>query len=119
MHEVKANQRIKLDNYIDSTLYKAYGNRIYLNLFIPLGKYSFRNRFNSFNNRICSLAKDIDRLYRNLSGIPNLEVYKKAQIPQRYHYQSNVRIGGMKIQSFTKLIISKHFLYSFRYFSCY
>ncbi|CAF1518795.1 unnamed protein product [Adineta ricciae] len=35
MHEVKANQRIKLDNYIDSTLYKAYGSRIFLNLFIP------------------------------------------------------------------------------------
>jgi hypothetical protein len=38
--------------------------------------------------------EDIDRLYTNLSIIPNYEVYKKSDIPYEYHYQTNVRIGG-------------------------
>lgn len=40
------------------------------------------------------LASDIDRIYANLSVIPNYEVYKKSNIPMEYHYRANVRIGG-------------------------
>lgn len=40
------------------------------------------------------LEKDIDRIYRNLSILPDYEVYKKSDIPLEYHYQKNVRIGG-------------------------
>ena len=40
------------------------------------------------------LASDIDRLYANLSTLSDYEVYKKSQIPDEYHYQFNVRIGG-------------------------
>lgn len=37
---------------------------------------------------------DIDSIYANLSVIPNYQVYKKSQIPDEYHYKSNVRVGG-------------------------
>lgn len=33
-------------------------------------------------------------IYQNLSAVPNYQVYKKSQIPQEYHYQNNVRVGG-------------------------
>ncbi|CAF4606019.1 unnamed protein product, partial [Rotaria magnacalcarata] len=29
------------------------------------------------------------------SIIPNFEVYKKSQIPDEYHYKSNIRIGDI------------------------
>lgn len=61
-------------------------------------RLSNRRRLDSFSDRFKSLlynlASDIDRLYANLSIIPNYEVYKKSQIPEEYHYRSNVRIGG-------------------------
>ncbi|UJR15463.1 hypothetical protein I4U23_002406 [Adineta vaga] len=80
MHEIKENHTIKLINYIDSSLYKLYGTRTYMNMFIPS-------------------AENIDRIYKNLSTIPNLQVYKKSQIPEKYHYKSNVRIGDIFLVS--------------------
>lgn len=33
-------------------------------------------------------------IYKNLSSVSNIEVYKKSDIPDEYHYKSNNRIGG-------------------------
>jgi predicted AlkP superfamily pyrophosphatase or phosphodiesterase len=77
MHEIKKNHTIKLEHYIDTSLFSAYGSRSFVNIFVHSNRKS-----------------DIDRIYTNLSHIPNYEVYKKSQIPNEYHYQSNVRIGG-------------------------
>lgn len=34
----------------------------------------------------------IDEIYKNLSGIAHVHVYKKADIPAEYHFQHNRRI---------------------------
>jgi hypothetical protein len=75
MEEIKKNHTIKLEDYIDISLFSAYGSRAFVNIFVHS-------------------ETDIDRIYTNLSRIPNYEVYKKSQIPNEYHYKSNIRIGG-------------------------
>jgi hypothetical protein len=64
-----------LEDYIDKSLFSAYGGRALVNIFVHS-------------------AADLDQIYANLSVIPNYEVYKKSQIPDEYHYKSNIRIGG-------------------------
>ncbi|CAF3586320.1 unnamed protein product [Adineta steineri] len=78
MHDVDKTRRIRLERYIDTSLFSAYGG-------------------NSFANIFVKNISDIDRIYQNLSVIPNYEVYKKSQIPDEYHYRSNVRIGDILI----------------------
>ncbi|CAF4601607.1 unnamed protein product [Rotaria sp. Silwood1] len=78
MHEVTKNHNIILEQYVDKSLFSAYGGRSFVNIFV--------------HNK-----SDIDRLYANLSVIQNCEVYKKSQIPNEYHYKSNVRIGDILI----------------------
>ncbi|CAF1092106.1 unnamed protein product [Rotaria sordida] len=78
MHDVPKNHKIFLEDYIDKSLFSAYGGHSFANIFV--------------NNK-----EDIDRIYASLSTIPNYEVYKKAQIPDEYHYKSNVRIGDILI----------------------
>ena len=81
MEEIKKNHTIKLENYIDTSLFSAYGSRAFVNIFV----HSELN---------------IDRIYTNLSNIPNYKAYKKSQIPDEYHYKSNNRIGGKRIFRF-------------------
>jgi hypothetical protein len=78
MQEIKKNHTIKLEDYVDTSLFSAYGGRAFVNIFVH-----------------SKLKSDIDRIYKNLSLIPNYEVYKKSQIPNEYHYKSNVRIGDI------------------------
>ncbi|UJR31347.1 hypothetical protein I4U23_018843 [Adineta vaga] len=78
MHDVEKTHRIILEDYIDKSLFSAYGGRAFANIFV-------------------NKPSDIDRLYANLSKLPNYDVYKKAQIPDEYHYKSNVRIGDILI----------------------
>jgi predicted AlkP superfamily pyrophosphatase or phosphodiesterase len=75
MQEIEKNHTIILEDYIDTSLFSAYGSRAVVNIFV--------------HSKL-----DIDRIYTNLSMIPNYEVYKKSQIPDEYHYKSNIRIGG-------------------------
>jgi hypothetical protein len=39
----------------------------------------------------------MNNVYKNLSQIPHTEVYGKENIPERYHYKSNPRIGDIII----------------------
>jgi predicted AlkP superfamily pyrophosphatase or phosphodiesterase len=75
MQDIPKNHTIKLEDYIDTSLFSAYGSRAFVNIFVHS-------------------EVDINRIYTNLSVIPNYEVYKKSQIPDEYHYKSNIRIGG-------------------------
>ncbi|CAF1016146.1 unnamed protein product [Adineta ricciae] len=78
MHDVEKTHRIFLVDYIDKSLFTAYGGRAFANIF-------------------ANKASDIDRLYANLSNLTDYEVYKKSQIPVEYHYKSNVRVGDILI----------------------
>ncbi|CAF2046430.1 unnamed protein product [Rotaria magnacalcarata] len=78
MHAVNKSHQLFLEQYIDKSLCSAYGSHSLANIFV-------------------NKASDIDRLYANLSKIENYEVYKKSQIPDEYHYKSNVRIGDILI----------------------
>jgi len=66
--------------------------------------YSFFFLIKNFNSEI-----NIDRIYANLSTIQNYEIYKKSQIPDEYHYKSNIRIGGKFIYFYFKLIYFSYF----------
>ena len=80
MHEIPANHTIILEDYVDTSLFSAYGNRAFVNIFVHA-------------------EANIDRIYTNLSRIPNYKVYKKSQIPKEYHYKDNIRIGGKRSSS--------------------
>jgi len=41
MQEIKKNHTIKLEDYIDTSLFKAYGGRTYVNIFVHSSKFSF------------------------------------------------------------------------------
>ena len=75
MQEILPNHTIKLEDYVDTSLFSAYGGRALLNIFVHT-------------------KENIDRIYANLSIIPHYQAYRKSEIPAEYHYQNNIRIGG-------------------------
>lgn len=95
MHEVEKSHRIILENYIDKNLFSAYGGRPLANIFVHKSRFSFS--FCVIFHLISFFAdeeSDIDKIYNNLSKLNNYEVYRKSEIPDEYHYQKNIRIGG-------------------------
>ena len=42
-----------------------------------------------------TLVQDTDQIYEALKSVPNYQIYKKSEIPQRYHYRLNNRIGPL------------------------
>ncbi len=43
------------------------------------------------------LANDINDILTNLTKIPHSQTYKKEDLPDRYHYKNNPRIGDLII----------------------
>lgn len=43
------------------------------------------------------LADDINDVWKNLTHISHSQTYKKEDIPERYHYKTNPRIGDLII----------------------
>lgn len=84
MEPIKKNHTIILKDYIDLSLCSVYGSRSSVNIFVRA-------------------QSDIDRIYASLSKIPNYQAYKKSQIPDEYHYKSNVRVGGKCVHISYKL----------------
>jgi len=41
MHDIDKNHRIILENYIDKSLFSAYGGRSFSNIFVKEGKFLF------------------------------------------------------------------------------
>lgn len=41
MEEIKTNHTIKLEDYIDTSLFKAYGSRSYVNIFVYSSNFFF------------------------------------------------------------------------------
>jgi len=78
MEEITQKTAIFLDSYIDTNLFNAYGSRACYSIFV-------KN------------ATDLEYVYKTLSNIENIEVYKKEDIPERLHYKNNVRIGDIVI----------------------
>ena len=113
MHEVDDVHVIRLEKIIDQSLYDAFGGRSFANIFV---KNSTRFDRNWIRKNILLIVEfDIDRIYANLSGLTHYEVYKKADIPDEYHYQFNVRIGGRYSTILERLRLS---LLLIRYFNC-
>jgi len=97
MHDIDKTHKIKLEQFIDKSLYSAYGPRSFANIFVHNRNYLesvFLFHFVFVVVVVSNLESHIDSIYKNLSTIPNYNVYKKAQIPREYHYQNNIRIGG-------------------------
>jgi hypothetical protein len=42
-----------------------------------------------------SPANDIEIVMKNLSQIPHSKVYRRQDIPDRYHYKNHPRIGDL------------------------
>ncbi|CAF1160576.1 unnamed protein product [Rotaria sordida] len=79
MEEINATDKpIYLEDYVDMTKLKAFGTETVINIFL-----------NSMN--------DIDDIFKNLSQIPHTQIYKQQDIPIRYHYKNNLRIGDLII----------------------
>ncbi|CAF4145542.1 unnamed protein product [Rotaria sp. Silwood2] len=79
MEEINATDKpIYLEDYVDMTKLKAVGTETLMNIFL-----------NSMN--------DIDDIFKNLSQISHTQIYKKQDMPNRYHYKNNSRIGDIII----------------------
>ncbi|CAF1033645.1 unnamed protein product [Rotaria sp. Silwood1] len=79
MEQINATDKpIYLDDYVDMTKLKAFGTETVINIFL-----------NSLN--------DTDDIFKNLSQILHTKIYKKQDIPNRYHYKNNSRIGDLII----------------------
>lgn len=75
MDTISNKTAIFLDNYIDTNLFKAYGTRACYNLFLN--------------------ESDIDYVYETLKSVPDIDVYLKKDIPDRFNYKHNSRIGDI------------------------
>ncbi|CAF3333715.1 unnamed protein product [Rotaria socialis] len=79
MEQINGTDRpIYLEDYVDMNKLKAFGTETVLNIFL-----------NSTN--------DVNDVYRNLSQIPHTTIYRQQDIPARYHYTNNSRIGNLII----------------------
>ncbi|CAF0706694.1 unnamed protein product [Brachionus calyciflorus] len=76
MDTISNKTAIFLDNYIDTSLFKAYGSRACYNIFL-------------------NQQTDLDYVYKTLKTIPNIDIYLKADIPERFNYKKNSRIGDI------------------------
>ncbi|KAI0210315.1 Ectonucleotide pyrophosphatase/phosphodiesterase family member 5 [Lamellibrachia satsuma] len=73
----QVNSSIKIDNNLDSSMYKVFGHSPVWNILPRDGK--------------------LDEVYNALKKIQNLTVYKKEDIPDEFHYKFNRRIQPIVI----------------------
>jgi predicted AlkP superfamily pyrophosphatase or phosphodiesterase len=78
MAQFTKNTTIFLDSYLNTELFDAYGSRAVYSIFV-------RN------------SNDLDYVYNTLKTIPNVDVYKKDELLDSFHYKNNVRIGQIVI----------------------
>lgn len=76
MDTISNKTAIFLDTYLDTNLFKAFGSRACYNIFM---------------NR----EADLEYVYETLRKIPNVDVYLKQNIPERFNYKHNSRIGDI------------------------
>ncbi|CAF1031782.1 unnamed protein product [Brachionus calyciflorus] len=74
MDTASFNKSIDLSDYIDVNLFKSYGGLTQINIF-P------------------NDMKNLDFIYESLKQIPNYNVFKRDQVPERFNYKQNERIG--------------------------
>ena len=78
MEKISEDKVVFLDKYVDTALFDAYGSRAVYSIFV----------------------KDKSKLndvYSALAKVPNIDVYKRDQIPDYLHYKNNDRVGDMII----------------------
>jgi ectonucleotide pyrophosphatase/phosphodiesterase family protein 5 len=78
MEQISEETVIFLDKHIDTNLFSAYGSRACWSIFVKK-------------------QTDYAFVYKTLKSIANIDVYKKADIPNNLHYKLNVRIGDFLI----------------------
>jgi ectonucleotide pyrophosphatase/phosphodiesterase family protein 5 len=82
-----------IENYIDEAKVKVYGTSPAMNIFVQSGKDGLFIEINDYC--LFSLANDIEIVRKNLSKIPHSQVYRREDIPDRYHYKNHPRIGDL------------------------
>ena len=78
MDTISKETAIFLDSHIDTDLFDAYGSRACYSIFVKK-------------------SSDLEYVYKTLKQIKNIDVYKKAEIPDKLHYKLNVRMGDILI----------------------
>lgn len=76
MTDVSVNRIVLLENYINMTQVKVYMSG-------PIADVWVQD------------VTQVERIYQQLQPAPNMTCYKKQDLPERYHYQNNVRIGDI------------------------
>ena len=95
MEQINAtNNPIYLEDYIDTNQIKAFGSETLWNIFLSSCK---SNESIIIIEEIIILVNNIDEIRNNLTKIPNAKVYRKADIPAEYHYQTHGHIGDLII----------------------
>lgn len=96
MQQINAtNDPIFLEDYIDTKQIKAFGSETLWNIFLPSCKSN--DQIESIIIDGIILVNNIDEIRNNLTKIPNAKVYRKADIPAEYHYQTHEHIGDLII----------------------
>jgi len=76
MESISEANTVFLDKFVDTNLFDTFGTRAVHTLFI-------KN------------PADINTVYYKLKSIPNIDVYKKDELPEELHYKNNGRIGDI------------------------
>lgn len=78
MYGIQNNKIIYLEKYLNLDLFDAYGGIVSKNLFLKKKDY-------------------MNLVYEKLKNITSLNVYKKSEFPEEYHYKKNIRFGDILI----------------------
>lgn len=76
MDTISNKTAVFLDTYIDTSLFNAYGSRACYNIFVHR-------------------ETDLEYVYTTLKSVPHVDVYLKRDIPARFNYKHNSRIGDI------------------------
>ncbi|CAF1370640.1 unnamed protein product [Adineta steineri] len=79
MEQINATDKpMYLEDFVNINKLKAFGTETVLNIFV-------------------NQPNDINSILQNLTQIPHSNTYKKENLPDRYHYKTNSRIGDLII----------------------
>ena len=94
MEQINGTTRpIYLEDYVDMSRARAFGTPTVMSIFVRARKLPFTS--DSIIVAVSTKGKDIYYVLRNLRRIPHAQIYRRQEIPDRYHYKGHARVGDL------------------------
>ena len=105
MYDVAEKRSIDLSDYVDTSKFKSFGGLTQINIFpnkrnqiISTASnylYYLKTEFIYYSLIFKYQVEDTESIYEALKTVPNYEIYRKNEVPDRFHYRLNSRIGPL------------------------